>query len=83
MQQDSSMAWATASTSITNATRGWGQGVAAYGNDIKDVVGAGGPRVATAANPLGIAGAGGARATLGSTSKAPAKKGTGSNPLGL
>ena len=35
--------------------RYWGQGVAGYGNDLKDAVNAGGPRVAVAGNPLGLA----------------------------
>ncbi|EGP87176.1 unnamed protein product [Zymoseptoria tritici ST99CH_1A5] len=43
---------------ISDTTRGWGQGVAGYGNDIKDSVGVGGPRVATGGNPLGLAGQG-------------------------
>ncbi|EME79418.1 uncharacterized protein MYCFIDRAFT_208781 [Pseudocercospora fijiensis CIRAD86] len=47
---------------ISNTTRYWGQGVAGYGNDIKDGVGVGGPRVATAGNPLGLAGQGSAKA---------------------
>lgn len=72
--------------SISNTTRGWGQGIAGYGNDMKDAVGVGGPRVATAGNPLGIAGTGSAK---GSGAKAEnsgvrnAGKGSGSNPLGL
>ncbi|KAF2857686.1 hypothetical protein K470DRAFT_260553 [Piedraia hortae CBS 480.64] len=44
--------------SITNTTRTWGQSVADVGNGIKDSVGVGGPRSATAGNPLGLAGKG-------------------------
>ena len=55
--------------SITNTTRYWGQGVAGYGNDIKDAVGVGGPRVATAGNPLGMAGMGSGKANPPSSGK--------------
>ena len=48
--------------SIANATRNLGQGVAGYGNNIKDQVGVGGSRVATGSNPLGMAGVGAAQA---------------------
>jgi len=51
-------------SSITNQTRGWGQGVAGYGNNIKDQVGVGGPRVSTAGNPLGMAGMGSAQGQI-------------------
>lgn len=77
--------------SVTNMARYWGQGVAGYGNDLKDAVNAGGPRVAVAGNPLGLAGQGSGRASApGSTKKAggAAKSATGgkssaSNPLGI
>jgi hypothetical protein len=42
--------------------RYWGQGVAGYGNQLKDSVNAGGPRAAVAGNPLGLAGMGAGRA---------------------
>jgi hypothetical protein len=48
--------------SVTNMARYWGQGVAGYGNDLKDAVGAGGSRVAVAGNPLGLAGMGSGKA---------------------
>ncbi|KAK4499036.1 hypothetical protein PRZ48_009548 [Zasmidium cellare] len=71
---------------ITNTTRGWGQGVAGYGNNIKDSVGVGGPRVSTGGNPLGLAGQGSAQNMK--EKKAPnavrtAGKGSASNPLGI
>lgn len=71
---------------ITDQTRYWGQGVSGYGNDIKDSVAVGGTRVATAGNPLGMAGQGSGKA------RAPGDKGGGQrnagggsagNPLGL
>lgn len=73
------------STSISNTTRGWGQGVAGYGNNIKDQVGVGGPRVATAGNPLGLAGTGSATKSLPAPKKKPAanKRAGPGNPLGL
>jgi len=74
--------------SVTNLTRYLGQGVAGYGNDLKDKVGAGGPRVAVAGNPLGLAGQGSSKA------QAPGQKsvggptsgggrGSAANPLGI
>jgi len=71
--------------------RYWGQGVAGYGNDIKDYSGARGPRVATAGNPLGIAGPGSGKGMLPGnklpkSTQSAAKntgKGTAKNPLGL
>ncbi|KAI5199382.1 hypothetical protein E4T42_05718 [Aureobasidium subglaciale] len=75
--------------SITNTTRYWGQGVAGYGNNIKDASRAGGPRVPTGGNPLGLSGPGSSK-TLMPGGKLPpgsqqrnAGKGTASNPLGL
>jgi len=67
--------------------RYWGQGVAGYGNDLKDSVNAGGSRVAVAGNPLGLAGQGSGRASAPKTGGA-AKSATGgrsnaSNPLGI
>lgn len=62
--------------------------MAGYGNDIKDRVNAGGPRVATAGNPLGIAGVGAQAAgnmsgkAQGAT-KSATGKGSAGNPLGL
>ena len=44
--------------SISNTTRGWGQGVSGYGHNIKDLAGASGPRKQTADNPLGLSGTG-------------------------
>ncbi|CAD0081849.1 unnamed protein product [Aureobasidium vineae] len=74
---------------ITNTTRYWGQGVAGYGNNIKDASRAGGPRVPTGGNPLGLAGAGSSK-TLMPGGKLPpgsqqrnAGKGSAKNPLGL
>jgi hypothetical protein len=75
--------------SITNTTRYWGQGVAGYGNNIKDASRAGGPRVPTGGNPLGLSGAGSSK-TLMPGGKLPpgsqqrnAGKGSAKNPLGL
>jgi hypothetical protein len=73
--------------SITNQTRYWGQGVAEKGNEIKDSVGIGGPRISTAGNPLGIAGQGAGKGSApgGKVEKGVrnAGKGSGTNPLGL
>ncbi|EMC95213.1 hypothetical protein BAUCODRAFT_531787 [Baudoinia panamericana UAMH 10762] len=74
--------------SITNTTRYWGQGVAGYGNDIKDSVAVGGPRIPTAGNPLGMAGMGSSKGALPGGKPAQAgttnaAKGTAGNPLGL
>lgn len=74
--------------SITNTTRYWGQGVAGYGNDLKDTVGAGGPRVPVAGNPLGLGGMGSGKGALpGGKQPQPATrnpgKGGAGNPLGL
>ena len=75
------------SYSIAERARGWGEGVSGYGNDIKDAVGVGGPRVSTAGNPLGIAGVGAGKAvTPGANKKAnnqAVKQGTAGNPLGI
>ncbi|KAG8623351.1 hypothetical protein KVT40_008327 [Elsinoe batatas] len=80
---------------ISNQTRYWGQGVSGYGNDIKDASKAGGPRVATAGNPLGLSGAGSSKglppvkktttAAKGNvkTTKPVARPGTAKDPLGL
>lgn len=75
--------------SITNTTRYWGQGVAGYGNNIKDAARAGGPRVPTGGNPLGLSGVGSSK-TLMPGGKLPpgsgqrkAGKGNAKNPLGL
>lgn len=71
---------------ISDQTRYWGQGVAGYGNDIKDGVAVGGSRVSTAGNPLGMAGMGAGKATApGDKGKGPTggKGGTASNPLGM
>ena len=71
--------------SITNQTRGWGLGIAGYGNNMKDAVGVGGARVSTAGNPLGMAGMGsaGANAKKGETGVRSAGGGSASNPLGM
>ena len=74
--------------SISNQTRYWGEGVSGYGNDIKDRVGVGGPRISTAGNPLGIAGVGSATKAAApggklEQGKRDAGKGTAGNPLGL
>ncbi|KAF2719907.1 hypothetical protein K431DRAFT_197264, partial [Polychaeton citri CBS 116435] len=77
---------------IADTTRFWGQGVSGYGNDLKDAVGAGGPRIQTAGNPLGIAGVGQGRGVMkqagqkaGSITSAGggAARGSAGNPLGL
>lgn len=78
----------TLSRSITNTTRYWGQGVAGYGNDIKDKVGVAGPRISTAGNPLGMAGVGGGKGALpgGKPAEAATRsagRGSASNPLGV
>jgi hypothetical protein len=75
-------------TSVTNMARYWGQGVAGYGNDLKDKVGAGGGRVAVAGNPLGLAGqgAGKAQAPGQKSGGGPARgagQGNAANPLGI
>ena len=64
-----------------------------YGNNIKDATNAGGPRVPTAGNPLGISGMGSQKPMLpgGKLPKgtqvnaktAPKKVGSAKNPLGL
>lgn len=73
--------------SVTNMARYWGQGVAGYGNDLKDAVNAGGPRVAVAGNPLGLAGQGSGRAQAPGQKASGAAKSAGrssaSNPLGI
>lgn len=66
--------------------RYWGQGVAGYGNDLKDAVGAGGGRVAVAGNPLGLAGQGSGKAQAPgqkASGTRNAGKGSASNPLGI
>ena len=69
--------------------RYWGQGVAGYGNDLKDAVNAGGPLFPVAGNPLGLAGQGSGRAMApGQKAGGAAKSATGgrssaSNPLGI
>jgi hypothetical protein len=68
--------------------RYWGQGVAGYGNDLKDKVGAGGGRVAVAGNPLGLAGQGSAKAQApgqksGGGPARSAGQGSAANPLGI
>ncbi|KAK0791309.1 hypothetical protein LTR75_011804 [Friedmanniomyces endolithicus] len=73
--------------SITSTTRYWGQGVAGYGNNIKDSVGIGGARVSTAGNPLGIAGMGaGQAAAPGKAAQQGVRAGgagSGGNHLGI
>lgn len=74
--------------SIASTTRYWGQGVAGYGNEIKDAARVAGPRVPTAGNPLGLGGAGQSKGLLPG-GKLPAGtqrntgKGSPGNPLGL
>ena len=64
-----------------------GQGVAGYGNDIKDAVGVGGKRVPTAGNPIGLAGPGGSKnfntANKPKGGSQVVRKTTPKNPLGL
>ena len=69
--------------SITDTTRGWGQTVGGYGNNIKDSVGVGGARVATAGNPLGMAGMGSSQGGKVEKGVRNAGKGSASNPLGV
>ncbi|TKA23021.1 hypothetical protein B0A50_07239 [Salinomyces thailandicus] len=69
--------------SITNTTRYWGQGVAGYGNNIKDQVGVGGPRVSTAGNPLALAGVGGGQGAVPSAKSGKGTRGGAGNPLGI
>ena len=77
------------SYSIAGQTRYWGQGVAGYGNNIKDAVGVGGARVATAGNPLGMAGMGSAQGSAPGKKADNSGRSTGggkasaSNPLGI
>ena len=73
---------------ISGITRYWGQGVAGYGNNLKDVVGAGGARVSTAGNPLGMAGVGSSQGMLPGGKKPggntrDAGRGSSGNPLGI
>ncbi|TKA73334.1 hypothetical protein B0A49_05258 [Cryomyces minteri] len=74
----------TIPTSITSATHNWGDGVRSYGNNIKDSTKAGGKRVSTAGNPLGLSGpgasVGGKKAAITGTR---GYSGTAANPLGL
>jgi hypothetical protein len=76
------------SLSVTNMARYWGQGVAGYGNDLKDKVGAGGGRIAVAGNPLGLAGQGSGKAqapgqkSVGGPARS-AGQGSAANPLGI
>jgi hypothetical protein len=68
--------------------RYWGQGVAGYGNDLKDAVGASGPRVAVAGNPLGLAGQGSGKSLAPGQKKVAGGSSSGgrssaSNPLGI
>jgi len=74
--------------SISDTTRYWGQGVAGYGNNMKDAVGVGGKRVSTAGNPLGIAGMGSSQGALPGGKPAQgavssAGRSSASNPLGV
>ncbi|KAK5134632.1 hypothetical protein LTR08_006288 [Meristemomyces frigidus] len=74
--------------SITNTTRYWGQGVAGYGNNIKDSVGVGGARISTAGNPLGMAGMGAGQGALPGGKAATGRvisagKGSAGNHLGI
>lgn len=77
----------TIASSISNTTRGWGDGVRGYGNGVKDATRASGRRAPTAANPLGLPGGSTQSAAMlkskaqGITSSA--RTGTASNPLGL
>jgi hypothetical protein len=78
---------------VTNTTRYWGQGVAGYGNNIKDASRAGGPRVPTGGNPLGLGGVGSSKTLMpggklppgggGSVRNAGGKGTSAKNPLGL
>ncbi|KAK6413116.1 hypothetical protein LTR95_017893, partial [Oleoguttula sp. CCFEE 5521] len=74
--------------SVTNTTRYWGQGVAGYGNNVKDMVGAGGSRVSTAGNPLGMSGMGSSQGAMPggkypNSGTRSAGKGSAGNPLGV
>ncbi|KAF2253220.1 hypothetical protein BU26DRAFT_515596 [Trematosphaeria pertusa] len=70
--------------SVTNTSRGWGDTIREYGNSIKDVTGATGPRGSTNKNPLGLVSTpSGARAGMATRSGPTPRKGTGNNPLGL
>jgi hypothetical protein len=61
--------------------------LSSYGNAIKDVSGASGPRTSTSSNPLGLAGgkttASARLSGASSTQSKPAQRGTASDPLGL
>ncbi|ORX99887.1 hypothetical protein BCR34DRAFT_606469 [Clohesyomyces aquaticus] len=73
-----------AGASVTNTSRTWGDAVREYGNSIKDVTGASGPRAGTNKNPLGLSSTkGGAKATMASRPGVAPRKGNASNPLGL
>ncbi|KAK3208758.1 hypothetical protein GRF29_77g1937824 [Pseudopithomyces chartarum] len=71
--------------SLANTSRGWGDAIREYGNSIKDVTGATGPRASSAKNPLGLSSTPqGAKALMGSRPGITGvSKGSGSNPLGL
>ena len=75
------------SCSIANQARYWGEGVAGYGNTIKDQVGVGGARVPTAGNPLGIAGTGSNKGAAPGGKEAGGTRSSGGgsagNPLGI
>ena len=68
---------------ITDATRNMGQGVAGYGNTIKDQVGVVGTRAVTGGNPLGIAGTGSSQAQGTTGVVRNAGKGAAGNHLGI
>ncbi|KAF1975848.1 hypothetical protein BU23DRAFT_457405 [Bimuria novae-zelandiae CBS 107.79] len=74
-----------AGSSLANTSRGWGDAIREYGNSIKDVTGASGPRASSAKNPLGLSSTPqGAKAVMGSRPGiSGVSKGSGSNPLGL
>lgn len=63
--------------------------MAGYGNNIKDAARAGGPRVPTGGNPLGLSGAGSSKTLMPGGKLPPGSqqrntgKGSAKNPLGL
>lgn len=70
---------------MTYTTQSWADGVRSYGNSIKDSTNAKGPRAPTGTNPLGLASTaqGAVAQAKGIAGGMVAKRGAGSNPLGL
>lgn len=72
--------------SVAGTTRGWGDSVRGYGNNIKDATRAAGPRAPTASNPLGLAGGSTSSAAMlksKTTGAVGGARGSAGNPLGL